>query len=58
MSINRINLPDLSVLEERLVSGGATEFWATYIKGRECFTGSTEAINFIHNFIDAQKHTK
>lgn len=50
MSINRINLPGVEVLENHLKENGSKSFFNLYVRKRDAFIGSDESINFIEHF--------
>lgn len=50
MSINKIYLPEVNVLEDYLSREGSASFNMRYVRKREAFIGSSESIEFINNF--------
>jgi hypothetical protein len=50
MSINKIYLPELKVLEDTLSESGSQFFYFRYVRNREVFIGSSESIEFINQF--------
>jgi len=51
MSINKIYLPELKVLQDTLSRTGNQSFYFRYIRNKDTFIGSNESIEFINQFI-------
>lgn len=50
MSINRIYLPEIEVLENYLKENGSHKFYYLYVRKREAFIGSDKSIDFVEQF--------
>ena len=48
MSINKIYLPKLEVLESYLIENGEEAFYNRYIRNRDMIAGPTESHEFVH----------
>ena len=56
--MNKLFVPEISVLIEYSNTHTDTEFYNMYIKKRDAFIGSIESIDFLNDFQENYKHNK